>query len=788
MRAPNLTGTLKSPDGVALPNSWIQVQKWYDAYGYSGGYYGWSDEVPATDSGSSGRFGLNLPDGRWRLVINPPWGTLTASRTIVPLRSNGVGVCPDTSPSTACTADRYLTSTYELTLDRPNASGQVRMPDGVGQVSYAWIEVQRYIDDTTGFSWDFDLPEAVTGPAATFALKLPIGRWKLTAHPDNSVVDATRNSVDLTVDGGGLCLTVNAPCAAPNLITPGNLRISLRAPNVAGTVTANGTPVPNAWAYVERWNTQWNDWEWVNNYAWTRDTGRYALSILDDGDYRVRANAGSGLRGFKEGYSYLRVLNGDLCELASAPAFGVSPSCAGGGAMDDSVTVTTALTPANFVALVTGDNRPTPWTWVQLQERVNGDWYWREGNHTLEDGSVSLNVSTDDTALFRLRIEPPWGSDVEYVRTYAEFVAYRDGPVTRACAVTDWTPATRTCARPVTSANPLQVALNIGGLRGRVTTPDGQTGIASSWVEVQQWRLYPGSPNYHGWWWTDAYAHSRTNGNFTLSLDDSAIYRITAYPAWPNTSGWSRQTTIVQYDGSGRWCLQDPISGNGPESDFGACEGPWGTSVDRLLMPLRTSNVIGEVVFDDLVNGVPTSRPMPYGWVSIHKSTGEWVTSLSTSDQGRFAVFLEDDTYVITAYPNWRFTQRPPISKTVIVSNGVASGLTRGELKLDLDEVPPNLFLTVTGIAGERLIAVERDADGNAATVDWTLEDSYSASTDGASPNVAGFNLPPGIYRLRVVPDLGKVITSGGTVEVTVPGTGVVYTSVAAAESPAATS
>lgn len=781
MSAPNFTGILKRPDGTALPNAWIQVQKWYDAYGY----FGWSDEVPSTDSAPSGKFGMNMPSGRWRLVISPPWGMLTASRTIVPLRSNGVGVCLDASPYTTCTADRYLPSGYAITLESPNASGRVRMPDGSGEVSYAWIEVQRWIDDTTGFSWDFDLPEATTGPAATFALKLPVGRWRLTAHPDSSVVDATRNSADVTVNAAGLCLTANAPCTSGNLIALGDLNINLRSPNVVGSVTAGGGAVPYSWSQVERWNSTENYWEWTGNYAWTRETGRYAFTLLQDGDYRIRANAGGGLRGYTEGNSYLRVLSEDVCELNGSPAGGSSPACT--GALDDSVTVATPLTPANFVAVVTGEGQPTPWTWVQLQERVNGQWNWMQGNHTLQDGSVSLNVATDDSAVFRLRIEPPWGSDVEYVRTYAEFIAYRDDAVTRICAPSNWTAGTRTCTSPVTNASPLQVALNVDGLRGRVTTPDGATGIAWSWLEVQRWEAYPWSPTQHGWLWTDAYAHARQSGNFTLSLEEPGVYRISAYPTWPNTSGWSKRTTIVQYDGAGGWCRQDAISGVGPAADFGPCDDTTTMSTDRLPMPLLASNVVGGIVFDDTVDGVRTSRPMPFGWITVQKqATGEWVTSLSTSDQGRFAVFLEDDTYTVTGYPNWRFTQRSPVSKTIVVKNGaVVSGLTNGELKLDLDAVPPNVVLTVTGVSGQRLIAVERDSNDDTTSADWTLQSSYATSTDGETPNVASLNLPAGIYRLTVVPDIGKVVSAGGQIEVVVPASGLVLVSVSVTESDA---
>ena len=785
LRAPNFTGVIKRSGGVALPYAWIQVQKWYDAYGY----YVWSDEVAGSDSGANGAFGLNLPAGRWRLVINPPWGVLTASRTIVPVRSNGVGVCLDVSPYTTCTSDRYLLPGYVVTMDSPNVSGQVRMPDGVGEVSYAWIEVQRWIDDTTGFSWDFDLPEATTGPAATFALKLPTGRWRLTAHPDTALAGATRNSVDVTVDSSGLCLTSSAPCSSANLIPLGSLNVALRSPNVLGTVTAGGASVPYAWAYADRWNSTWGGWESTNNYAWTREGGRYVFTLLDDGDYRIRANASGGLRGYTEGATYLRVASEEVCELTGSPESGGSPSCRGAGALDDSILVTTSLTPVNVVAVITGEGRPAPWTWVQLQQQVNGEWEGRQGNHTLGDGSVSLSVSTDDSAVFRLRIEPPWGSNVDYVRTYAPFVAYRDGATTRICAPSNWTPASRTCTVPVTNAVPLQVALNVGGLRGRVTTPDGNSGIPWSWIEVQQWRAYSGSPSQHAWMWTDAYAHASYTGNFTLSVEDPGIYRLTAYPTWPNLSGWSKRTVIVQFDGAGGWCRQNAISGTGPASEFGPCDDTPGMSATRLPMPLLASNVIGGIVFDDTVNGVRTSRAMPYGWIAVEKqATGEWVTSLSTSDQGRFAMFLEDDTYVVTGYPNWRFTQRPPVSKTIVVRDGVViSGLTNGELKLDLDAVPPNVLLTVNGVTGQRLIAVERDANDDTTSVDWEFESAYSTSTNGETPNVAALNLRPGIYRLTVVPDIGKVISPSTPVEITVLPSGVVQAAVSITETNAPT-
>lgn len=775
MAAPNLIGTVKLPNGSALAGGWIEVQEWFPAYGY----YGWSSTVPGAESVSGGRFSLNLPSGQWRLVVNPPWGTLTASRTIVPVRSDGTGVCLDVSPFTTCAADRYLTSAYEVTMESPNVSGQVFMPDGVTEIAYSWIDVQKWTGSQ--FSWDFDLPSVVTGPRATFALRLPAGRWRLTAHPDGNVVDATRALTDVTVDAGGVCLTSSAPCGPDDAIALGDFDVSLKAPNVTGLVTAGGSAVPHAWAQVEKWNSVGNYWEWTNNYSWTRDTGRYALSVLDDGDYRVRANSGQGVRGYTEGVTYLRALTGEVCELSGTPEPPSAPTCATG--LDDSVAVTTALAPSSLVALIRGDGQPVPWTWVQLQERVNGDWNWRQGNHTVADGSVSLNVTTDDSGLFRLRIEPPWGTDVEYVRSYAEFIAYRDGATTRTCSTTDWNASTRTCAAPVSSAAPLMVNLNVGGLRGRVTSPDGSAGIAGTWVQVQKWTAYPWSPGTHGWLWVDAYAHTRQTGNFTLPLEEAGVYQITAYQPWINPSGWSRRTTIVQFDGAGAWCRQDPIAGTGPASGFGACDYAPGLTTDRLVMPLMTSNLVGVVKFNGTAGDASTSRSMPFAWIEVRKTTGEWVASLSSSDQGRFALFLDDGAYAVTAYPNGRFSQRPPVTQGITVSGGtVVAGLTGGELILDVDAIPPNALLTLTGVTGQRLIAVERDANDDTTSVDWILQPSLAASTNGSSPNVAGFVFPAGVYRLTLVPDIGKVVSTGGQVEVVVPASGTVGVTMSATE------
>jgi membrane-associated protease RseP (regulator of RpoE activity) len=176
-------------------------------------------------------------------------------------------------------------------------------------------------------------------------------------------------------------------------------------------------------------------------------------------------------------------------------------------------------------------------------------------------------------------------------------------------------------------------------------------------------------------------------------------------------------------------------------------------------MVLATSNVVGGLVFDDTVNGVLTSRGMPYGWIEVRDDSGSYVTSVGTTNQGRFALRLEDGDYTLIGYPNWQFSQRPPIRLPItVLGDAVTDGLTGGELLLDLDSVPPNVTLTIDGVPGARLVAVEVETSNG-----WEPVSQYNVVSSGSSTNLAKFALPVGRYRLSVVPEIDYVITGANS-------------------------
>jgi hypothetical protein len=763
LRRPNLTGVIVTADDTPLANSWIEVQKWYPAYGY----YGWSPEVSGGSTTNAGQFGLDLPSGQWRLIVNAPWGSMDVSRTIVPVISDGTGVCLD--DGSPCGASDYLGNDYRLVMQRPNASGRVVMPDGSPLTSYAWIDIQKWSNNSQAFGWDFDLPGVTMGSRGAFALTLPRGRWKLTAHPDSRFQLGTRNSIDVTVDAGGFCLTTSAPCTGANAIAPGTLAIALRAPDLQGRVTAGGNPVANTWLYLTRWESTYGYWQWTNEYAYGDDQGRYIFTLDDTGTYRIMTPNHGRIRGYTDGDSQVVVTADGICEVpVSDPAVSTEGQCT--GAIDDTIAVETTLKPANLVAVVTGDGVPVPWLWVQLQEKTDYGWSWRSGAPSSGDGGASLRVHTDDTTWLRLYVDPSWNNVGDFTRTYFDVIAYKDlssGDV-RTCALADWDPAGRTCAKPITLADPAMVPLSTGGLKATVTDPTGSA-VAWTWVYTERWVEQAWNPGSYAWQWDDAYGYSRGNGNVSLPITGPGIFRLTTHPRWPNLEGYSRGTQIVKVEADGTWCLLGAASGT-TANPFGDCMGAQQLQSARVPLALATSNVVGALVYDD---GVTRSRGMPYGWITVYDQSGNWVTGVSTSDQGRFALRLDDGEYTVIGYPNWTFSQRPPVRSTLTVIGGqVTDGLTNGVALLDLDGVPPNVTLTLTGTTGQRLIAVQRDDtyldNGVEITDNWVDKPEYNVMTGGGPTNRARLSLPEGRYRLSVVPEIGYEITGTNWIIVTV--------------------
>lgn len=281
--ASNISGTVKNGT-ASVANSWVGLMK-----RESTGFYRW---IGGSNSSGQGAFGISTlayGSGRYRLEVNPPWGSTLSrfSKDIVVASDGTFTVCPLTTSSDLDCTDS--SSDFVLSFPASNLAIRVCGKDGTGSnctgVSNAYVN----IFSSTG--------EYVTG-ANTNSLgfarfSLANGSYRGEANPNWTNPDGTRVNFNFTITGGVLA----TPSAATGAVvgvdrtsTPRQLDVRLGSPNVSGTVMFDrdnnpDTPsetMANAWVSVRNVST--------GDYSGTSTSSRGQFKLdLAAGDYVLTA-------------------------------------------------------------------------------------------------------------------------------------------------------------------------------------------------------------------------------------------------------------------------------------------------------------------------------------------------------------------------------------------------------------------------------------------------------------------------------------------------------------------
>ena len=661
LAAPNVVGTVSMPNnGGPASYAWVQVRRWNPDIDQ----YEWTEDVPGTSTDASGVFSMSLPSGRWELMVNPPWGSATASATNVDIVVDGAYFCLGTN---VCTEENRVVGDggVSVILSAPNVTGAVKFANNA-PAGNTWIEVRRYDSGTGRYDWSSDLPGVNVNFDGTFATTLPDGDYRLTANPPWGNTTATRASLDITVDGDAVCLTVNKASCGDNDVNP--IVITLGSPNVNGTVTAGGQPVSNSNLNVEKWNADTGQWFWQEIWGNSNSSGVFSFNLSDDGVYRISAQPTSATAEYSAGQGFVYVSGGQLCSSVSEQAATSESPCSLAAAP---LSVTVALKDADLVGTVTDGSNSVRDAWVSLLKLNDSGWFdWLGGTSTRSGGAFALSLDSGGSSkTYRLEVFPPWNSNGELSRKKVDIVAYDDAGATRICEAENWDGSE--CSAAVSR---LTVTLSSGNVRGNVKVPGtDDTGVREAQISVEKWVEAPWNPGsgQYVWQWADLYTDSRSGGSFALPIDEPGVFRLTARPPWNNSSGWSSGRSIISVNGAGQWCSQTPTTSTTADA-FGACEGSLSTDASRLEMRLSTPNVStqieasGQSVQDAWVTLIrETVRVVPGGTQDDTYVSRDWVAGTSTNAQGN-ALFNVDvaGSYLLEINPPWqsnaalsRFTQ-----------------------------------------------------------------------------------------------------------------------------------
>jgi hypothetical protein len=279
---------------------------------------------------------------------------------------------------------------------------------------------------------------------------------------------------------------------------------------------------------------------------------------------------------------------------------------------------------------------------------------------------------------------------------------------------------------------------NISGKICNSRSDDTCIGVFDSWIGVEQEIDSPYDPGKKIWKWTNQSTNTGRSGGFKLNFADGR-YRITGYPSWRENQedGISRSAIVTVEDEVATWADLD---------DFD-------TDAEGLQIKLLAANVRGTISYQK--DGEVSA--MKYAWVVAYDQAGDYVSSASADQNGKYQMYLPEGDYTVWAYPNWGIAQRTPVSMDVSIdeykeisnwaySSPVSGDEETSEGDINLDAVPANTVFTLLGVDAKRIVNV-LDGEGNILSEYSTI----SSGTKDGSDNQVSLTLPSGSYQLQVL-------------------------------------
>jgi hypothetical protein len=734
LQGANFSGVLKRPDNdQVVPSAGIDVEKWVvcaeniPCPSNGSGYWTWAGINSFTNQ--SGRFAFRLNEiGSYRVTFRSPnslQSQFSSSRIEVQVAGESLAVSATADASVF--SYNAASNEYSVKLKLPNVSGTVTLPFDGADVDTAndpaantWINVEKWGTDYCFdgcYQWTPDVSGANTNSNGDYGMTLPAGRWRLTFNPPWAVSGAAKGTREIVVTSSAVCLFANSgtdgtTCSGAT-IAAGDLDVELPSPNFSGTVKNPDSSV-SQWSPIQfqKWDSTFNWWQGTNIWANTDNNGKFGVNLIDNGSYRVTFEPSWQAVGLSGSTIYIRVCSdGAVVELIDTEVAAKSGiTCTSSDTLGNPATVYT-LVGANMQGVVKdGSNGSATLgdAWIAVLNCGNGgtnDWcMWERGVNSkgfgVDKGKFALNLTHTSGGLatkYRIEVNPPWNTTAGLVRgQYDVWVKDFDGssPGDEWCLAADFTAGNSTCsnARKSSSAE-WQVTLSAGNLAGKLLSPDGATGIAYGWMQVEKWTQQPWNTSSYYWQWTNYWVNTNQTGSFGLNIpgSDSGLFRLTANPGWDNPNGFARRRMFIRVASDGLWCEQivnpslvndaTPYGSDGDGAECTEGDDNVADSVTGLTVKLSNSNLSGTLYTSstDLGNTDSlgtSSNKVRDAWMSLQvKRTGdsngsdpggewtywEWLggsnTSGSNASRGKFGFVIEENgDYRIDVQPSWRDT------------------------------------------------------------------------------------------------------------------------------------
>jgi hypothetical protein len=250
----------------AVAHGWIEVQQ----YNASSQTYQWSADVQGSNTDASGRFGLRLPEGRYRLNIYPqPTDTANGrSRKSfdITVASDGSVTC-DSTYSFCASGSSPASGRFDLHFGATNLGGAVTA--GGTAVGFAQVRAERWNGSNYGwpYLWANSTAEGrygfniETNGVYRITAEFPSSRTNTGFSPASTFIFKSATAI-CAISESSIDSTTSCPSGSSSELTTAS--IALAGANIRGLVkTASNETVQYGHVNVFRFVPSFNNWQWT---------------------------------------------------------------------------------------------------------------------------------------------------------------------------------------------------------------------------------------------------------------------------------------------------------------------------------------------------------------------------------------------------------------------------------------------------------------------------------------------------------------------------------------------